>query len=75
MGQKKENKIDAGAMIRNHMNNHGIKISWLAKQICTDRSNCYKILKRESMDLSLLILISQKLEHNFLEDIAEALKK
>lgn len=70
----KQNKIDidAGAMIRSYLDNHGIKVSWLAKQIYTDRCNCYKILKRKNIDLYLLILISQKLEHNFLEDISKA---
>ncbi len=40
-------------------------------RIPCDKSNAYKILKRNNIDLLLLIRISEVLNHNFLEDCAK----
>lgn len=57
-------------MIRCELDRQGRKVAWFAKQINSDKSNAYKILKRDNIDLQLLICISKVLKHNFLEDCA-----
>lgn len=71
---KRKIDIDIGLMVRSYLTAHGIKVSWLAKQLSTDRSNCYKILKRKNMDIQLLIRISQIVDYNFVADVANSIE-
>lgn len=68
---KNINDIDVGLMVRTYLNEHGIKISWLAEQIHTDRSNCYRMLNRKNMDVVLLARISQCVGFNFIEELSK----
>ncbi len=71
---KSKTDIDLGRMVRSYLTAHGIKVSWLAEKLSTDRSNCYKILKRKNMDIQLLIRISQIVGHNFVADVAKGIE-
>lgn len=64
-----------GQHIKQELRNQGRTVTWLAKSIPCDRSNVYRIFNNESIDLSLLTRISKLLNHNFLNDLAEELKK
>lgn len=66
--------IHIGNMIRAELKAQGRTITWFAKAIHTDRSNVYKMLGKESIDLKLLFRISTLLHHNFLHDCSEALE-
>lgn len=72
--QKSKTDIDLGKMVRSYLTAQGIKVSWLAEKLRTDRSNCYKILKRKNMDIQLLIRISQIVGHNFVADVANSIE-
>lgn len=66
--------IHIGNMIRSELKAQGRTVTWFAKAINTTRTNVYKILDKESIDLKLLIRISKLLHKNFLLDCANALK-
>ena len=60
-------------MIRVKLKEQGRSMTWFADAIHSDRSNAYKMLKRESMDLALLMTISELLHYDFLKDCSDAL--
>ena len=66
-------KIHIGNMIKAELKRQGRSMSWFAEAIHSDRSNTYKMLKRESIDLALLMYISELLHYDFLRDCSEAL--
>ena len=49
-------------------------MTWFAGQLNCDRRNVYDIFKRATIDTQLLIQISLILNHNFYEDLAEAVE-
>ena len=57
--------IHIGKIIEEEFYRQGRSVSWLAEKLCCDRTNVYKIFKRESIDTALLIRISLVLDHNF----------
>ena len=67
-------KIHIGQMIQAVLEEQGRTMKWFAKNIHCDYSNAYKILKRENMDLNLLITISKILNHDFFLDISKAIQ-
>jgi hypothetical protein len=44
---------------------------WLAKELSCDRTNVYRIYEKSSIDLSLLMRISNILKFNFFELLSE----
>lgn len=44
---------------------------WLAKKINCDRTNVYKIIRRQSIDTELLARISKALDYNFFKDLSD----
>lgn len=66
-------KVHIGNMIRVELTRQGRTMTWFANAIHSDRSNTYKMLKRESIDLSLLMYISELLHYDFLRECSEAL--
>lgn len=49
-------------------------VTWFAGQLNCDRRNVYDIFKRTTIDTQLLIQISLILNHNFYEDLADAVE-
>ena len=66
-------KIHIGNMIKAELTRQGRTMTWFAEAIHSDRSNTYKMLKRESIDLALLMYISELLHYDFLRECSEAL--
>ena len=66
--------IHIGKMIRSELDVQGRRISWLAAAIHSDVSNVYKMLKRPSIDIRLLMQISELLQHDFLKECSDALE-
>lgn len=60
--------VHVGKMIRDEVLRQGRTVNWLAKEICCEKSNIYKLFNRSSIDLRQLMKISEILNHNFLRD-------
>ena len=61
MENKSFNDVHIGRVIKAEMDRQGRKPSWLAAQLCCDRTNVYKIFERKSIDSLLLARISSLL--------------
>lgn len=59
--------IHIGKQIKKELSRQQRSIQWLATKICCDRTNVYKIFKRESIDTGLLLRISMVLNKDFFE--------
>ena len=59
--------VHIGKKIEEVFYEQGRSPSWLAKQLCYDRTNIYSIFKRESIDSALLAKISKLLNHDFFQ--------
>lgn len=66
-------KVHIGNMIKAELTRQGRSVTWFANAIHSDRSNTYKMLKRASIDLSLLMNISELLHYDFLLDCSATL--
>ncbi len=66
-------KVHIGNMIRAELTRQGRTMTWFADAIHSDRSNTYKMLKRESIDLALLMYISELLHYDFLRECSKML--
>ena len=67
--------IDIGSLIIQKLNANGQKISWLAEKVNSDRSNFYRILKRNHIDTQLLMDISCALNFDFFACFSECFHK
>ena len=65
--------INIGNDIREELKRQGRTVVWFAEAIHSDRSNTYKMLKKRSIDLELLMQICELLKHDFLKDYSEKL--
>lgn len=57
--------IHIGHLIKEELLRQERSAGWLAGKLYCDRTNIYKIFKRESIDTDLLLRISKILNHNF----------
>jgi plasmid maintenance system antidote protein VapI len=69
----KEMEIHFGQLIKEEFNRQGRRAMWLAAELNCNRSNVYSIFSRENIDAKMLIKISQALDHNFFQDVANLL--
>lgn len=60
-----------GSLIKQELERQERSASWLAKRLCCDRTNIYKIFLKESIDVQMLVRISIALKHNFLKEYAD----
>lgn len=65
----------AGAVIREELNRQGRRMSWFADQMCTERSNVYKVLKRQSIDTDFIVKASLLLNVDFFKKMSERLEE
>ena len=68
-------EIHIGRMIQAELRAQGRSVTWFASAINRERSDVYKMFKRPSIDLDMLIRISKLLHHDFLRDCSEAMRK
>lgn len=59
--------IFIGKHIQAKMKEQGRSASWLARQLCCDRTNIYKIYNKKSIDTDVLQKISYLLGYNFFD--------
>lgn len=62
-----------GKLIRAELDRQEHSVSWFARKIKTEYSNCFYIFKRQIVDVDLLIRISTVLKHNFFNEMSEYL--
>ena len=75
VNDQKSEMVHIGELIKSELNQQGRSASWLAKQLCCDRSNIYSIFKRQSIDTMMLMRISRVLNHNFFDVYCNDYKK
>lgn len=68
-------EIHIGREIKRVLMSQRRSASWLAQQICCDRTNIYKIFTKCSIDTQLLMKISKALSYDFFEYISINFKK
>lgn len=66
-------KLHIGDSIRKVLAEKEKSVSWLAQNIPCDRSNLYRMLKKQNFDLYTICRISILLEYNFLEKCSAAI--
>jgi plasmid maintenance system antidote protein VapI len=59
--------IHLGSLVKRKMKERGISINEFAEAIHCDRTNVYNIFKRKSMDIHLIVRISNALNYDFLQ--------
>lgn len=62
-------EIHIGSLIKAKVEERGLSISDFARLLHYERTNIYKIFKRQSIDVDLLIRISRVLEYDFLREV------
>lgn len=65
----KLSKVHIGQMVKSVFDRSGMTVAEFARQINCERTNIYTIFRRRTIDVELLVLISDALNHNFLDDI------
>ena len=65
-------KVHIGSLISNELRRQRRPAAWLAQEICCDRTNVYKILRKGSIDTELLCRISVALGHDFFAELQQA---
>lgn len=67
--------MNIGSLIRSVLNEKRITVREFAVMANSERTNMYRILDSESIDLSVLERYSRILDHNFFQDLSEEYKK
>ena len=70
--RKAVDEMRIGQRIHDELKRQGRTVTWLAQQLNMERTSLYYTFRQSSIDLELLLRISAFLEHNFLQDVAEA---
>jgi len=60
--------VHIGQLIKSVFDESGMTVSELARQLRCERTNVYTIFKRRTIDIELLAMLSEILNHNFLDD-------
>ena len=64
---KEQKEIHIGSLIKEKMEERGLSVSDFAHAL--QRTNIYKIFKRSSIDVDLLLRISEVLAYDFLREV------
>ncbi len=65
--------IHIGTRIKEKLGERAYKVTWFANELCTDRTNVYKIFKRQSINTELLLKISRILGYDFFSEYSREL--
>lgn len=63
--------VDIGHIIEQELIRQERSVTWFAKKLFCDRTNIYKIFKKQSIDTNLLLRISIVLKYDFFRYYAE----
>lgn len=67
--------INIGQNIKDELDRQERTISWLARKLNCNRAAVYRILRKNSIDTSLLASISAILRHDFFRDLSEDMEE
>lgn len=59
--------ISIGEIIKQDLEAQERTITWLAGKLCLDRSNIYRLFKKNSIDTDLLMRVSTVLNRNYFD--------
>ena len=65
--------IHVGSLIRAELSRQNQTVTWLAKQLGIERTNCYRFIRAQSLHTDQLVRISIAMQHNFFADLSEQL--
>lgn len=60
--------VHIGYLIKTVFDESGMTVSELARRLHCERTNVYTIFRRRTIDVELLAMLSEILNHNFLDD-------
>lgn len=60
--------VHIGQLVKSVFDESGMTVSELARQLHCERTNVYTIFRRRTIDVELLAMLSEILNHNFLDD-------
>lgn len=63
--------VHIGSLIEQELRKQERTVTWFASKLHCDRTNIYKIFKKQSIDTRLLEQISVILQHNFFSDFSD----
>ena len=63
--------MNIGKHVEEILRKQGKSAAWLASQIPCERTNVYNIFKRKSMDVRLLMRISEVLKYDFFKELSD----
>ncbi len=66
---KEQKEIHIGSLIKEKMEERVLSVSDFAHALHYERTNIYKIFKRSSIDVDLLLRISEVLAYDFLREV------
>ncbi len=66
--------VHIGQLIEQELRRQRRSVSWFAKELYCDRTNVYKLFRKESVDTSLLYRISVILSHDFFRYYSDYLR-
>ena len=69
------NDMRIGGRIHDELSDQGRTVTWLAKQLCMERTSLYYTFRQNSINIEMLMKISAYLGHNFMQDLADIYKK
>ena len=67
----KQPNLHIGHLIKSVFDESGMTISELARRLHYERTNIYTIFKRRTIDVELLVKLSEALNHNFFDDVVD----
>ena len=60
--------VHIGQLVKSVFDESGMTVSELARKLHCERTNVYTIFRRRTVDVELLAMLSEILDHNFLDD-------
>lgn len=63
--------IAIGKRIREVIAERKVTVTWVATQVPCERTNLYNIFKRRDISMKLLWKLSDILDHNFIQELAD----
>ena len=63
--------MNIGKHVEEILRKQGKSAAWLASQIPCERTNVYNVFKRKSMDVRLLMRISEVLKYDFFKELSD----
>ena len=67
-------ELSIGRRIREELRIQGRTVSWLARQLCMERTSLYYTFRQNSIDTEMLLRISFLLNYDFFQDIVDVCK-